>query len=314
MPHFTAPGAAGALNSAGALRMMRPVGQLMEAAVEADVRRGEAAMRRLQRLVRERTGLDLAPYKGRFLERRIAIRQRVTRNERLDDYLDFLGRESAEMDRLVRCLTIHVSGFFRNPSTYEAIRDAVLPRLLEPGVSRRLRFWSVGCSRGEEPYSLAILVHERLGEGLRGWDVQIHAIDVDDRVLEDAKRAEYGPGQVGDVGAARLARYFTGPGRWRLAPEVRRLVRFHRRDVLMDPPRGEYDCILCRNLLIYLDRPAQEAVFARFARALRPGGFLVLGRTEVIVGAGRAAFEVVDARERIYRRLPVAGAAPGGEA
>jgi chemotaxis protein methyltransferase CheR len=82
----------------------------------------------------------------------------------------------------------------------------------------------------------------------------------------------------------------------------------------MDPAGGEYDCILCRNLLIYLDRPAQEAVFARFARALRPGGFLVLGRTEVIVGAGRAAFEIVDARERIYRRLPVTGAAPGGEA
>ena len=86
------------------------------------------------------------------------------------------------------------------------------------------------------------------------------------------------------------------------------MVRFHRRDILMDPPGGEYDCILCRNLLIYLDRPAQEAVFERFARALRPGGFLVLGRTEVFVGADRAAFEVVDARERIYRRLRGGGA------
>jgi chemotaxis protein methyltransferase CheR len=294
--------------------MMRPVSQFMEASAGVDDRLGDAGMRRLQRLVRERTGLDIAPYKGRFLARRIAIRQRVTRHERLVDYLDFLGRESAEMDRLLRCLTIHVSGFFRNPSTYEAIREHVLPRLFAPGTSRRLRFWSVGCSRGEEPYSLAILVHEHLGETLRSWDVQIHAIDVDDRVLEDAKRAEYGPGQIGEVGADRRARYFTGQGRWRLAPEVQRLVRFHRRDVLMDPPGAEYDCILCRNLLIYLDRPAQEAVFERFARALRPGGFLVLGRTEVFVGAGRAAFEVVDARERIYRRHPVAVAAPEGGA
>ena len=81
------------------------------------------------------------------------------------------------------------------------------------------------------------------------------------------------------------------------------MVRFHRRDILMDPPDGEYDFILCRNLLIYLDRPGQEAVLERFARCLRPGGFLVLGRTEVFVGASREAFEVVDPRERIYRRL-----------
>jgi chemotaxis protein methyltransferase CheR len=246
--------------------------------------------------------------KRRFLERRIASAS-ATRHERFGTIT--FGRESAEMDRLLRRLTIHVSAFFRNPST-DAIRDGILPRLFAPGGSRRVRFWSVGCSRGEEPYSLAILVQEHLGAETRDWDVQIHAIDVDDRVLEEAKAAEYGPAQVAGVGTDLLARYFTGQGRWRLSPELRRLVRFHRRDVLMDPPGGEYDCILCRNLLIYLDRPAQEAVFERFARALRPGGFLVLGRTEVFVGAERAAFEVVDARERIYRRLP-AGAAPGNE-
>jgi chemotaxis protein methyltransferase CheR len=93
-------------------------------------------------------------------------------------------------------------------------------------------------------------------------------------------------------------------GRWKLTSEIRRTVRFHRRDILMDPPGGDYDFILCRNLLIYLQREAQEAILMRFARALRPGGYLVLGRTEIFVGPGRAAFEVVDARERIYRRLP----------
>ena len=272
-----------------------------------------AGYARLRRLVHERTGLDLEAYKERFIERRVAIRVRATRHEKLGDYLRYLSRERGEMERLVRCLTIHVSAFFRNPSTFEAIGREVLPALFAAGASRHPRIWSVGCSRGEEPYSLAILVAEHLGAQRRGWDVQIHAIDVDDRVLEDAKRAEYGPGQIGEVGADRRARYFTGQGRWRLAPEVQRMVRFHRRDVLMDPPGAEYDCILCRNLLIYLDRPAQEAVFERFARALRPGGFLVLGRTEVFVGAGRAAFEVVDARERIYRRLPGAGSAHGNE-
>jgi chemotaxis protein methyltransferase CheR len=218
------------------------------------------------------------------------------------------------MDQLVRCLTIHVSSFFRNPSTFEAIRDQVFPHLLAPGAPRHPRFWSVGCSRGEEPFSLAILAHEYLGAVRRGWDVQIHAIDVDDRVLEEAKAAEFDWPQVADLAPARRERYFSHEGRWRLVPEIRRMVRFCRGDILMDPPGGDYDFILCRNLLIYFDRPGQEAVLERFARSLKPGGFIVLGRTEVFVGACRELFEVVDARERIYRRLRGSAAAFSGGA
>jgi chemotaxis protein methyltransferase CheR len=258
---------------------------------------------RLRRLVHERTGFDMESYKDRFIERRVAIRVRATHHQGLGDYLKYLALEREEMDRLLRCLTIHVSSFFRNASTYEAIRREVFPQLFAPGATRHPRFWSVGCSRGEEPYSLAILVHEHLGAALRGWDVQIQAIDVDDRVLAEAKAGEYGSHQVADLEPARRERFFIHQERWRLVPEIRRMVRFHRGDILMEPPGGEYDFILCRNLLIYLDRPGQEAVLERFARSLRPGGFLVLGRTEVFVGASREAFEVVDPRERIYRRL-----------
>jgi chemotaxis protein methyltransferase CheR len=265
---------------------------------------------RLCRMVHERTGLDLAPYKDKFLERRVAIRLRATSSARLSDYLDYLGREAGELDHLMQCLTIHVSTFFRNRSTYQAIREQVFPQLFVPRGSRHRKFWSVGCSRGEEPYSLAILVHEHLGEQRRQWDVQIHGIDVDDRVLEEAVRGEFAPQQLGELDAALVKKYFACDGRCRLAPEVRRMVRFHRRDILMDPPGGDYDLILCRNLLIYLGREAQGLVLERFARALRPGGFLVLGRTEIFVGSGRTAFEVVDARERIYRRLPDGEADP----
>jgi len=261
---------------------------------------------RLRDIVHERTGFDLDPYKGRFLLRRLAIRQRATGQRGIAAYADYLEREAGELDRLMRCLTIHVSTFFRNPTTYEAIRTAVLPRLFAPGSPRVRRFWSVGCARGEEPYSLAILVLEHLGAARRQWDVHIHGIDVDDRVLEDAKAGVYGAASMEGCDERRRERWFRHDGRWHVVPEVRRLVRFHRRDVLMDPPGGEYDFVLCRNLLIYLGREGQAAAIERFARALRPGGFLVLGRTEILVGPGRSAFEVVDARERIYRRLPAA--------
>ena len=275
---------------------------------------GSEGYARLRRLVHDRTGFDMVSYKDRFIERRVAIRVRATRHERFSDYLAYLSREKGEMDRLLRCLTIHVSSFLRNPSTFEAIRREVFPQIFAPGASRHPRFWSVGCSRGEEPYSLAMLVHEYLGEARRGWDVQIRAIDIDDRVLAEAKAAEYGWHQVADLEPARRERFFIHAERWRLVPEIRRMVRFCRGDILMDLLDGEHDLILCRNLLIYLDRPGQEAVLERFARCLRPGGYLVLGRTEVFIGAGREIFEVVDPRERIYRRLRACGPALVGEA
>lgn len=266
---------------------------------------------RLLGVVQKRTGLELDAYKERFIERRVAIRVRATGRQGLDDYLSFLERDDAEVERLLRCLTINVSSFFRNPSTFDAIRGQVFPQLFAPGASRHLRFWSVGCARGEEPYTLAILVDQHLGAARRGWDVQIEAVDVDDRVLEDAKRGEYTVQQVAGLDAEARARYLIPhAGHWRVSPAIRRIVRFYRSDILMEPPRGEYDFVLCRNLLIYLDRPGQEAVLERFARCLRPGGYLVLGRTEIFVGAGRGAFEPVDPRERIYRRLRAAGTAP----
>ena len=263
---------------------------------------GSEGYAHLRRLVHDRTGFDMESYKDRFIERRVAIRVRATHHERLVDYLKYLAREPGEMDRLLRCLTIHVSSFFRNASTYEAIRSAVFPQLFAPGATRHPRFWSVGCSHGEEPYSLAMLVREHLGEACRGWDVRIEAVDIDDRVLAEAKAGEYSWHQVAEIEPARRERFFIHEDRWRLVPEIRRMVRFHRRDILMEPPDGEFDFIICRNLLIYLDRLGQEAVLERFARCLRPGGYLVLGRTEVFVGAGREVFEVVDPRDRIYRR------------
>jgi chemotaxis protein methyltransferase CheR len=272
---------------------------------------GPEAYAHLRRLVHDRTGFDLHSYKDRFIERRVAIRVRATHHDQLGDYLDYLTREQGEMDRLVRCLTIHVSSFFRNPSTYAAIRREVFPRLFAPTASRHPRLWSVGCSHGEEPYSLAILASEYLGAERRAWDLRIQAVDIDDKVLAAAKAAEYGWPQVAGLEPALRERYFTPHGeRWRVAPEIRRLVRFSRCDILMELPTVEYDFILCRNLLIYLDRPGQEAVLERFARCLRPGGHLVLGRTEIFVGAGREAFEVVDPRERIYRRLGWSAPAP----
>jgi chemotaxis protein methyltransferase CheR len=259
-------------------------------------------MSSLCRIVRRRTGLDLKPYKGKFLRRRVDVRMRATGKSDLASYVRYLKEEEGELEELVPCITIHVSTFFRNPSTFRAIGEKVLPVLLDDWSAGTVRFWSVGCARGEEPYSLAILIVEHLGGAPPEGKIMIEAVDVDGPVLDKARKAVFTGSQLKEVDAAMAARYFVRNGSYRLVPEVREMVTFRRLDILRDASTIEYDFILCRNLLIYIEREVQEAVLGRLHRALRPGGFLALGRTEVMVGPVRELFEVVDLKERIYRK------------
>lgn len=257
----------------------------------------------LCRLVYRKTGLDLQPYKEKYLRRRVAVRLRATSQPDLAGYLAYLQEEDGELERLILCLTIHVSTFFRNPTTFKAIREQVLPELFGRPSPRPLSFWSVGCARGEEPYSLAILASEYMGEAPDRREIRIEAIDVDASVLEEAKEGRFVESQIRDIDPALARKYFTRNGSFRLVPRIRKMVRFHRRDILMEPTEDGYDFILCRNLLIYIERAPQEAILEGFYHALRPGGYLVLGRTEALVGSARRFFEIVDAKERIYRRI-----------
>ncbi len=258
----------------------------------------------LFQIVHQKTGLDLKPYKEKFLRRRLAVRLRATHRRRLADYLPYLEREHDEMDKLILCFTIHVSTFYRNPTTFQAITERVFPELFSGSSSGQFKFWSVGCARGEEPYSLAIALREFLGSDLGSYDIQIQGTDVDERVLEEAKAGEFRQNQLTGLDPALTEKYFVGNGRYKLVPAIKNMVRFHRRDVLLDFHGGDSDFILCRNLMIYLERDSQEVILERFHRALRSGGFLVLGRAEVMVGPIREVFNVVDAKERIYRKTP----------
>jgi chemotaxis protein methyltransferase CheR len=256
----------------------------------------------LCRIVKRRTGLDLRPYKEKFLRRRVGVRMRATGKSDLASYVRHLKSEEGELEELVLCTTIHVSTFFRNPSTFSAIGEKVLPALFAGRRRGAVRFWSVGCARGEEPYSLAILIVEHLGGPPPRRKVRIEAVDIDEGILDDARKAVFRGTQLKEVDTDLRAKYFVGNGPYRLAPEVRGMVTFGRRDILADASAVEYDFILCRNLLIYIEREVQEAVLGRLHRALRPGGFLTLGRAEGMVGPARELFEVVDLKERIYRK------------
>ncbi len=260
----------------------------------------------LRRLVLEAGGIDLRFYKERCIIRRIIARQRASGAPSLQAYLNLVSRDPTERRRLVNALTIHVSHFFRNPSTYRAVQDTVLPIILghkQTGGGRALRLWSVGCACGEEPYSLAILLLEAGGHITRQYASTIYATDVDPASLQKAKAARYPAASLVHVPSPWRQRYFLQDGDgYRIVPEARRLVFFKGHNILDPPPFGRIDLVVCRNVLIYMTEALQEQVLLALHEALNPGGFMVLGKVEGLSGVARDRFEPVNIAERIYRK------------
>jgi chemotaxis protein methyltransferase CheR len=247
-------------------------------------------------------GLACDGYKPGCLRRRLAVRMRARGVHTYAAYAEVLRRDAGEYDRLLDALTINVTKFFRNRETWDALATAFVPAL----VAERggLRCWSAGCASGEEPYSVAILLLEHARS--TGRDVAtcaIDATDLDPAALERARAGAYRAPALDETPPDIVHRYFEGADPWRVAGPVRDLVRWHRHDLLREPPPGApYDLILCRNVVIYFERPNQERLYQTFADALRPGGVLVLGKVETLVGAVRDRFRLEDVRERVYRR------------
>jgi chemotaxis methyl-accepting protein methylase len=252
-------------------------------------------------------GFGCASYKDKCLRRRIAVRMRARGVHTYVDYARVLDADVAEYDKLLDALTINVTKLFRNWETYDAIATKVVPVLWERAIPT-ISVWSAGCSSGEEPYSLAALFHrhaERIGAlGQLASRVKVLGSDIDARSLEAAERGAFQEGDFTDTPAEVRLRYFSPSAPFTIVPEVRRLVRVERRDLLGEPPPpGRHHLISCRNVLIYFDRDTQERLFDKFHSALAPDGFLVLGKVETLLGSARTRFAAVDGRERIFRPL-----------
>jgi chemotaxis methyl-accepting protein methylase len=265
----------------------------------------EAAFDALTREISRAAGLSLDAYKEKCLRRRIAVRMRACGVHSYADYQAVLTRTPEEYEHLKDTLTINVTRFFRNAETWQRLAADHVPALLAhfAGV---LRVWSAGCSSGEEAYGLAILVADAAGAAgdPRGLErVQVDATDIDRKSLERAAEARYRGDALLETPPEVVARYFEAEADgWRLRPAVRRRVRVRRHDLGREPPPGTFHLIVCRNVVIYFERPMQERLFQSFADALLPEGLLVLGKVETLLGPARERLQLVDPRERIYRR------------
>ena len=264
--------------------------------------RDAAEFRSLKRLIQSRAGLCTEGYKERVLRRRIAVRMRAKGVKSFAAYASLLQKDAEEYQRLVDTVTINVSKFFRNASTWMLLRDRVVPELFELD-SPTVNIWSAGSAAGEEAHSIAILLCQHAEDhGLDLERFRILATDIDADALEQARRAEYGALAFTEMSDTTRARWFEGHRLDRLRAEVRSMVQFERLDLMTGAfPRGQH-VIFCRNVLIYFERKFQHELFERFHAALAPGGYLQLGKVETLFGAAPGLFETISARERLFRR------------
>ncbi|MBA3316684.1 MAG: protein-glutamate O-methyltransferase CheR [Gemmatimonadales bacterium] len=251
-------------------------------------------------------GFAVEAYKDKCIRRRIAVRMRACGVHTYADYQALLDRNPTEYERLRDALTINVTRFYRNAETWNLLRRELIPRLCAPGAGE-IRAWSAGCSSGEEPYTIAILAAEYLDGCGRSGELDrlvVDATDVDRLSLERAMAARYRPENLTEMPAELAQRYLEPVGHeLQIAARVRRRVFVRRLDLnSRRPPRRDYHMVVCRNVLIYFDRPMQERLFQIFADSLVPGGYLVIGKVETLFGAVRERLILVDPRERVYRR------------
>jgi two-component system CheB/CheR fusion protein len=255
--------------------------------------------------LRSRTGHDFSQYKKSTVVRRIERRMAQHEIDRPEAYARYLKEHPVEVQLLFRELLINVTSFFRDPEAFEVLRDEILPRMLQGKPEGfTLRAWVAGCASGEEAYSLAIILRERLDEVRSDVKAQIYATDLDDEAITAARAGAYSPNIVQDVSPERLRRFFVKEeGGYRVKKEIREMVVFAVQDIIKDPPFTRIDLVACRNLMIYLEPELQDRLIATFHYALRPGGILFLSPSESL-GHPVGLFRVLNRRWKLFEAVP----------
>jgi two-component system CheB/CheR fusion protein len=270
-------------------------------------------LRDILALVRIRSGHDFGSYKRATLYRRVSRRMQVCQCESIASYQQHLREHPGELSALLRDFLISVTNFFRDRSAFEALETQLVPKLFAGKTSaEQVRVWVSGCATGEEAYSIAMLLAEHASRLPHPPQLQIFATDIDDDSLSEARAGRYPRTIAVDISPERLRRFFVQDGEaYRVSQELREIVLFSPHNVLRDPPFSRLDLISCRNLLIYLNRDAQDRALHVFHFGLRPEGLLFLGSSES--AENTSLFSSIDAKHRLFARRPNS-TRPGGDA
>src|ERR1041385_1207661 len=236
-------------------------------------------LRKIYTLLKTVTGVDFSHYKQPTVRRRLQRRMVLQKVSRMEDYIDLLRRNPAEVHNLYQDILIHVTSFFREPESFKVLASSVFPKLVESRApDAAIRVWIPGCSTGEEAYSVVISLLEFLGDEGPSFPIQVFGTDLSENAIEHARAGVYQASIAGDVGPERLGKYFTKiDSRYKVLKTGRDHCIFARQDIPRDPPFSKVDLILCRNVLIYLDTVLQKSLLNNFHYAMKLTGYLMLG-------------------------------------
>ena len=254
-------------------------------------------------LIRSATGHDLTHYKQTTIRRRIERRMAIHQVAKIEDYVKYLRQTPSEVDILFKDMLIGVTNFFRDPEAFDILKEKVLPGFLKNKYPESvIRIWTVGCSTGEEAYSLAILFSEAMTMVKQHFDVQIFASDIDAEAIDFARLGTYPDSIAADVTQERLNQYFNKEGNtFKVKKQIRDMIVFAVQNVIKDPPFSKIDLVSCRNLLIYMDSVLQKKILPLCHYTLNKDGILFLGTSETI-GEFTDLFQPVDSKWKIFKR------------
>jgi two-component system, chemotaxis family, CheB/CheR fusion protein len=269
----------------------------------------EAYLSQVFRLLRRTNKVDFSDYKPPTIGRRIQRRMVLHKIDKLAEYVALLHRDRNEVNALYQDLLINVTSFFRNPDAFDTLKHLVYPAILRARGSSNvpIRIWVPGCSTGEEAYSHAISLVEFLGEERAEVPIQVFGTDLSENSIQRARAANFKESIEADLGPIRLRRFFhKNDGGYQISKTIRDMCIFSTQNIFSDPPFSRMDLVSCRNVMIYLSQALQKRVIPIFHYALNPTGYLMIGNTEGLLGAGSELFEMADKKQKIYRKKLVA--------
>jgi len=271
----------------------------------APVEEGDDELQKIFIVLQKATGVNFTYYKYSTIKRRIARRMVLHKLESLKQYLQFLHENRAEPAALCEDILIHVTGFFREPESFQALAERFLPKIVEnKPAGESIRVWVPGCSTGEEAYSIGMILLECLGDRVGSMPIQIFGTDISEVSIEKARAGVYSESSLTEVSPERLRRFFVKvAGGFQIAKSLREMCVFARQDLAQDPPFSRMDLISCRNVLIYMGPVLQKKVMGIFHYALKPTGFLMQGKSESITGF-TDLFTAIDREHKICSKKP----------
>jgi len=283
-----------------------PYIQQLQTSKEQELLEDKDGLTKIFFMLNKSSGIDFRHYKGATIQRRIKRRMLLHKITAINDYVAYLRENSGEVTMLSDDLLINVTSFFREPQVFQFLHDTIFPRLIKNRSDNDpIRIWVPGCATGEEVYSLAMSLTDFLVEKAFNVPIQIFGTDVSKSVIEKARTGMYSHNDVMHIPPERLTRYFEkNDGVYQVNKSIRELCIFAPHNVFSDPPFSRLDFISCCNLLIYLDVSLQDKILRAFHYALKPDGFLMLGKSEA-VGSSPELFSQIDKKYKIYTRKDI---------